>query len=145
MYIYICMYIHMYIYAYICTYTYIYIYIYIYICMYIYVYMDVYVYMYIYMYIYWALHVYIMVNMHLNKKVNVYTYKKRERVREGGRERESAKKWKMYTHFKEGKISRFSPYEGPYMILFISGARGVMIIVIGNGHGYTSSNPERDW
>ena len=27
----------------------------------------------------------------------------------------------------------------------IAGARGVMVIVIGNGHGDTSSNPGRDW
>ena len=25
------------------------------------------------------------------------------------------------------------------------GARGVMVIVVGNDHGDTSSNPERDW
>ena len=25
------------------------------------------------------------------------------------------------------------------------GARGVMVIVMGNGHGDTSSNPERGW
>ena len=25
------------------------------------------------------------------------------------------------------------------------GARGVMVIVVGNGHGDTSSNPWRDW
>ena len=25
------------------------------------------------------------------------------------------------------------------------GARGVMVIVLGNGHGDTSSNPRRDW
>ena len=25
------------------------------------------------------------------------------------------------------------------------GARGVMVIVIGNGHGDTSSNPGQDW
>ena len=25
------------------------------------------------------------------------------------------------------------------------GARGVMVIVVGNGHGDTSSNPQRDW
>ena len=24
-------------------------------------------------------------------------------------------------------------------------ARGVMVIVVGNGHGDTSSNPRRDW
>ena len=27
----------------------------------------------------------------------------------------------------------------------IGGARGVMVIVAGNGHGDTSSNPGRDW
>ena len=27
----------------------------------------------------------------------------------------------------------------------LGGARGVMIIVVGNGHGDTSSNPGRDW
>ena len=28
--------------------------------------------------------------------------------------------------------------------IFIGGARGVMVIVVGNGHGDTSSNPGRD-
>ena len=27
----------------------------------------------------------------------------------------------------------------------VNGARGVMVIVVGNGHGDTSSNPGRDW
>ena len=27
----------------------------------------------------------------------------------------------------------------------IWGARGVMVIIVGNGHGDTSSNPGRDW
>ena len=27
----------------------------------------------------------------------------------------------------------------------IGGARGVMVIVVGNGHGDTSSNPGWDW
>ena len=27
----------------------------------------------------------------------------------------------------------------------IGGARGVVVIVLGNGHGDTSSNPGRDW
>ena len=27
----------------------------------------------------------------------------------------------------------------------VGGARGVMVIVVGNGHGDTSSNPGRDW
>ena len=29
--------------------------------------------------------------------------------------------------------------------IFMGDARGVMVIVIGNGHGDTSSNPGRDW
>ena len=28
--------------------------------------------------------------------------------------------------------------------VFCEGASGVMVIVVGNGHGYTSSNPGRD-
>ena len=28
---------------------------------------------------------------------------------------------------------------------FNRGARGVMVIVVGNGHGDTSSSPGRDW
>ena len=31
------------------------------------------------------------------------------------------------------------------MKLRIGGARGVMVIVVGNGHDDTSSNPGRDW
>ena len=27
----------------------------------------------------------------------------------------------------------------------MGGARGVMVIIVGNGHGDTSSNPGRDW
>ena len=29
--------------------------------------------------------------------------------------------------------------------LQVEGARGVMVIVVGNGHGDTSSNPGQDW
>ena len=32
-----------------------------------------------------------------------------------------------------------------YYQFFWGGARGVMVIVVGNGHGDTSSNPGRDW
>ena len=32
-----------------------------------------------------------------------------------------------------------------YQIEIVGGARGVMVIVAGNGHGDTSSNPGRDW
>ena len=31
------------------------------------------------------------------------------------------------------------------LIILMGGARGVMVIVIGNGHDDTSSNPGRDW
>ena len=30
------------------------------------------------------------------------------------------------------------------MVTIFEGARGVMVIVVGNGHGDTSSNPGRD-
>ena len=30
------------------------------------------------------------------------------------------------------------------MSILLGGARGVMVIVVGNGHGDTSSNPGRD-
>ena len=37
------------------------------------------------------------------------------------------------------------PYAHIYMyVIFFGGARGVMVIVVGNGHGDTSSNPGRD-
>ena len=32
-----------------------------------------------------------------------------------------------------------------YFILYFGGACGVMVIVVGNGHGDTSSNPGRNW
>ena len=31
------------------------------------------------------------------------------------------------------------------MYLVLEGARGLMVIVVGNGHSDTSSNPGRDW
>ena len=30
-------------------------------------------------------------------------------------------------------------------MIFNGGARGIMVIVVGNGHGDTSSNPEQEW
>ena len=42
--------------------------------------------------------------------------------------------------FKDGFINELSNgYES------IGSARGVMVILVGNGHGDTSSNPGRDW
>ena len=32
-----------------------------------------------------------------------------------------------------------------YNLFYRAGARGVMVIVVGNGYGDTSSNPGRDW
>ena len=32
-----------------------------------------------------------------------------------------------------------------YYMYFLGGTRGVMVIVVGNGHGDTSSNPGQDW
>ena len=40
----------------------------------------------------------------------------------------------------------FPPAIGKYdMPTGLGGACGVMVIVVGNGHGDTSSNPGRDW
>ena len=33
--------------------------------------------------------------------------------------------------------------EYPFITMTLGGARGVMVIVVGNGHGDTSSNPGR--
>ena len=32
-----------------------------------------------------------------------------------------------------------------YLKLYCGGAQGVMVIVVGNGHGNANSNPGRDW
>ena len=34
---------------------------------------------------------------------------------------------------------------GRYWCVFFGGACGIIVIVVGNGHGDTSSNPGRDW
>ena len=48
--------------------------------------------------------------------------------------------------------SCYQPFDLGWLIVwvlcispFLGGARGVMVIIIGNGHGDTSSNPGRDW
>ena len=59
-------------------------------------------------------------------------------------------------HFAQKPLVYISSYEGSlhlkdcYKIFFIflillGGARGEMVIVVGNRLGDTSSNPERDW
>ena len=37
------------------------------------------------------------------------------------------------------------PFTLHLIFVVCGGARGVMVIVVGNGHGDTSSNPGRDW
>ena len=32
-----------------------------------------------------------------------------------------------------------------YIYIYLGSAHGVMVIIVGNGHGDTSSNPGRDW
>ena len=49
-----------------------------------------------------------------------------------------AMKW-YYAFPKSSSITGASPSD------CLGGARGVMIIVVGIGHGDTSSNPGRDW
>ena len=46
--------------------------------------------------------------------------------------------------FVERNHVRDHDFRGLSIELFYGGARGVMIIVIRNGHGDTSSNPGRD-
>ena len=43
-------------------------------------------------------------------------------------------------------ISTLVSYLNPDTVYrYISNIYGVMVIVVGNGHGDTSSNPRRDW
>ena len=46
----------------------------------------------------------------------------------------------MFIHLKEWK-----QITGVKLLLLYGGAHGVMVIVVGNGHSDTSSNPGRDW
>ena len=43
--------------------------------------------------------------------------------------------------------AKFNKFEfSVYLLLdWLEGARGVVVIIVGNGHGDTSSNPGRDW
>ena len=40
---------------------------------------------------------------------------------------------------------RFWGLQWGYQDMSGGGAHGVMVIIVGNGHGNTSSNPGRDW
>ena len=46
------------------------------------------------------------------------------------------------THVMQSSSNKVS---SPVAVKLIWGARGVMVIVVGNGHGDTSSNPGRGW
>ena len=51
-----------------------------------------------------------------------------------------------YFWVDEGKIHKVDVSESKVnKSQVIGGGRGVMVIVVGNGHGDTSSNPRRDW
>ena len=56
---------------------------------------------------------------------------------------------KKHDVFHTIAIPEVMRYETLYNILFnsilLGGARGIMVIVIGNGHGNKSSNPGQDW
>ena len=49
-------------------------------------------------------------------------------------------------HEVEGRAKLLSVRTGLFQnIVMVEGARGVIVIVVGNGHGDSSSNPGRDW
>ena len=55
-------------------------------------------------------------------------------------------RWKEKERGRKIHPYRSADIQNRYSIPFnIGGARGVMVIVVGNGHGDTSSNPGRDW
>ena len=47
--------------------------------------------------------------------------------------------------FKKWLPKNYSFTNHIYLIYIFGGARDVMVIVVGNGHGNMSSNPGRDW
>ena len=71
--------------------------------------------------------------------------------REGGSERGIGraweKEWKKRERVRETHMHRHIGDCGIMVIVegYFWGARGVVVIVVGNGHGDTSSNPGRDW
>ena len=55
---------------------------------------------------------------------------------------------KIPPHIQRGNLStkmHLMVRSTPSLLSFPGGARGVDVIVVGNGHGDTSSNPGRDW
>ena len=50
-------------------------------------------------------------------------------------------KFKLVDEFSKIVLSTFGPFHRPSSGV----ACGVVVIIVGNGHGDTSSNPGRDW
>ena len=64
----------------------------------------------------------------------------------------SCESWKLVKEIQAGKREDNIPYYEAWKIVAGSMtttyhmlSRGVVVIVVGNGHGDTSSNPGRDW
>ena len=53
-------------------------------------------------------------------------------------------KLEQYREDYHGPCARMTP-KFVKCFIFFGGAHGVMVIIVGNGHGDTSSNPGRDW
>ena len=51
----------------------------------------------------------------------------------------------LWYHFYKGSSASDATTIDNKKKKLCGGAHGVMVIVAGNGHGDTSSNPERDW
>ena len=156
-YIYMYMHIYIYLYTYICTciYIYIYIHIYIYTCIYSYIHIHIYIYTCIYSYIY--IHIYIYVYIY----IYIHTYIHHHQVTQLA--------WISLAVSCQSSLSSIAPGRSfslypvfiqsrcRYILLGRSiltrlceevhkrSAHGVMVIVVGIGHGDTGSNPGRDW
>ena len=61
-----------------------------------------------------------------------------------GKVRVDCNKWQVTTE-EEVKTFRGILVTVSFFFGGVGGARGVMVIVVGNEHGDTSSNPGRDW
>ena len=83
---------------------------------------------------------YIMVTNQRNVKIKRKQLKKKIKMKADFKGNDN------YTHFKTVRTG--GQTKNPFAVIkdktFLGGARGVMVIVVGNGHGDTSSNPGRD-
>ena len=63
-------------------------------------------------------------------------------------ENEAPQDWRdaiLMSLYKKRSKSDCGKFRGISLVSNVGGARGVMVIVTGNGHGDTSSNPGRGW